>query len=99
MRKTVDVGSVLDFVNGILASPVSGQEDLRRGATLVLEHVLHESGNYNGFRYLSEDEVPDTAKPGIRKGPLVSTDDCMDRFKNTDSTRRKYYASSALMKD
>jgi len=37
----------------------------RDGWNSVLEDVLLETGNYNGFRYLKQEEVPPGRLPGI----------------------------------
>lgn len=93
MRKTVDIASLVDYVNGVLAAETddSRSQDLRMGAILALEHALHSTGNYNGFRYLTNNELPDHIQPGVRydaNGILPYE----ERFHNTDDTRRQYSA-------
>ena len=63
---------------------------IRQGITLLLETMLHETGNYNGFGYLTAAEVPPGQLPGIVRG---YTDGEIDNTKNTypDETRRFYY--------
>ena len=53
----------------------------------VLEDVLLDSGNYKGFRYLTEAEVPEGFKPGINS----DSDNSDTKFTNCDSTRIHYY--------
>jgi hypothetical protein len=92
-RKTIKVTDLLDKVNDILATTTCNQ-DIRQGAINLLEHVLHETGNYRGFRYLDADEVPNGEKPGIILDPdsICPHADYQERFKNTDYTRIKYFS-------
>jgi hypothetical protein len=91
MRKTIDVATLTDSVNEMLAAGWTSQEE-RRGMCLVLERVLFKTGNYRGYRYLTEREVPVGEKPGINPGePSDDLDDRIARFKNTDGTRVEYY--------
>lgn len=84
-RKTFSVDTFKDQINNTLAfSLVSA--DRREGVIVALEYVLHETGNYRGYRYLLSSEVPEGHQPGIRfdiNGGAHSFDDC-------DSTRRSY---------
>ena len=87
-RKTISVSSLKQKVNEMLAQSICRQE--RFGMIRVLEFTLHETGNYRGFRYLTEREVPTGELPGINvddKGPL---DDILARFQDTDCTRVEY---------
>jgi len=82
-RKTVDVEFVLNAVNEILKDSLCPPER-RKGMINVLETILVETGNYKGFRYLGESEVPAYEKPGI-------WDVTENRFDDTDSTRVQYF--------
>jgi hypothetical protein len=89
-RKTVDVEAFKAMTNQVLrVSTVS--PDLRKGWMAALEWILHETGNYRGFRYLTVDEVPGSGMPGIRTdrdgNPLP--DDL--RWQSCDETRRSYH--------
>jgi hypothetical protein len=57
----------------------------------ALEYVLHESGNYRGFRYLLAAEVPAGAKPGVIYEGHLPHPDIEKRFANTDNTRVQYF--------
>jgi hypothetical protein len=86
-RKTIKVDDIRKQVNEALAgyerSSYSDEYDNTIGGQIVLlESILHSTGNYSGFRYLSKQEVPDGQKPGIN-------DDYT--FDNTDPLRRHYY--------
>lgn len=86
-RKTFDVNALTVTVNEMCANSTCSPE-VRQGAMNVLEHVLHESGNYRGFQYLGADKVPAGEKPGINWG---FDNDYEARFFNTDPTRVYYY--------
>jgi len=86
-RKTVDVSSTKDKVNEMLAVSTCSA-GVRQGAINVLENILHETGNYRGFRYLGVDEIPANQTPGIRWG---FDDNVVARFFNTDPTRVQYF--------
>jgi len=86
-KKTFNVNEFRVLVNNTLATTGEGEMQYRHGIIDALEHVLHETGNYKGFRYLSKDEVP-WGIPGIN-GPIEDLS-YEERFANTDSTRREY---------
>ena len=55
-RKTVEVGALLYRLNYFLASDKSTAEEREVMCTFV-EGVLHDTGNYEGYRYLDTDEI------------------------------------------
>ena len=87
-RKTLDVEDLINTINHVLRTHV-GSIDHRKGVQNTIEYVLHKTGNYKGFRYLTNDEVPAGELPGVR----YSDDGILpypERFENTDSTRVQY---------
>jgi hypothetical protein len=85
-KKTVGVQIVKNAVNSMLKYSECSS-DIRTGQILVLERILNDTGNYQGFKYLSESEVPTGKLPGIR----LNVDQSSDlKFQETDSTRREY---------
>jgi len=88
-RKTYNVSELVDLVNGICKNSAPEVADRRQGAMNVLEAVLHETGNYKGFRYLLEDEC--TGNPGVRYLNGLPHPDFELRFKDTDRTRVMYF--------
>lgn len=68
-RKTVNIIDLRIKVNDMIRLSTCSK-DVRRGMIAVLETMLLDTGNYNGFRYLEADEVPEGSQPGI-----VRTDD------------------------
>lgn len=65
----------------------------RQGLMYALESVLHQTGNYKGFRYLLQDEVPVGSLPGIIVNGTVEDTPHEDRFPEgkVDSTRVEYF--------
>jgi hypothetical protein len=89
-RKTVALALVIDQINTVLADPNSHSQSRRTLLTLA-ETILHTTNNYQGFRYLSNTELPDTVQPGVRY--CTNTGQILDypqRFENTDPTRVQY---------
>ena len=87
---TFDTTELVNSVNSMLAQGPSVSFAVRQGAMQVLEQVLHATGNYRGFRYLTADEVADGA-PGINMVSGQIHPDPVLRFVNTDCTRVKYF--------
>ena len=95
-RKTINVLKVLEKANHYLRhsqarSPegVAEMEARRRGVASLLEGVLWETGNYEGFNYLSEGEVPTGELPGI-----VRNETYPHEF--PDESRRVYFRARNL---
>jgi len=88
-RKTVSVEWLKTQVNASLRAKHTTVEE-RQGMISLMDRVLHETGNWRGFRHLRLKEVPEDAKPGIwcyvDGEPLPFP----DRFIDTDETRREY---------
>ena len=53
-RKTIEVEFVKNRVNEMLANSTCSPKE-RRAMAIVLDIILHETGNYRGFRYLQLD--------------------------------------------
>jgi len=94
--------SVLDMIELVnrrnLESTCS--PDVRQGWNSLLEDMLHATGNYSGFGYYSNDDLPSTVQPGVRvettdMGRGVA-DDMNERFRDCDDTRRFYYVPVGL---
>jgi hypothetical protein len=85
-RKTVRIEDLRTMINSRLKDTPDSSRAEREAYSSLLESLLHETGNYNGFRYLSESELPFGSKPGIRD---LSED--VPSFHDTDSTRVHYF--------
>lgn len=57
LRRTVEVGTLLHRVNYFLANDQSTAEEREVMCTFI-EGVLHDTGNYCGFRYLESADYP-----------------------------------------
>lgn len=91
MRKTIEVSKLVDYVNAQLLNEDYGNKESRQALMSMLEHVLLETGNYAGFRYLTNNELRADTTPGVRyNGPEIL--DYPERFVNTDNTRVQYSA-------
>jgi hypothetical protein len=90
-RKTFQVEDLKNIVNGICKDSSHEYAERRKGAMNVLEHILHETKNYQGFRYLRAHEV--VGQPGINASDDGSMPhpDYIKRFENTDPTRVCYF--------
>lgn len=93
-KKTFAVTEMVDLANGILKNSKGESKERRIGTMLLLEEILHRTGNYNGFRYLLADECE--GLPGVNyarndKGMMMPDPDIDKRFANTDSTRVMYF--------
>lgn len=78
-RKTVDVELVRNLANGMLEA--SHDDADRNGIIVMLEAILHKSGNYKGFRYtrlMYNVDGTDTSDPTVN-------------WDYTDETRRLYF--------
>jgi hypothetical protein len=83
-RKTIDIETLRKAVNTALATDTHNKREHRLGAAQTLEYALHATDNYRGFRYLTRDEVPAGAVPGIERNPHGTTE-------FPDDSRRFYY--------
>lgn len=89
-KKTLKVEELKNTINNSLANSVTGQE-FRRGLIFVLEDVLFATGNYGGFKYLLQNDVPEGELPGVRYDLHGNILPYEQRFKDTDDTRRHYF--------
>lgn len=88
MKKTIHISTLVDLANEVLLN--SGDEATReRGAICgYIENVLHKTGNYKGFGYLS---AVDMEKSRTGKSIGINGTDYPECFKGTDNTRRHYF--------
>lgn len=77
-RKTIEVPKVRRWANAALKNTGPEDQKDRKAIAWLLEKVLFETGNYNGFHYIDED------------GERVKYEDIIS--KNYDQTRRCYHA-------
>lgn len=65
-RKTVPVTNVKDFVNFNI-SRADLSDEAKIPLCMLLESVLHETGNYKGFMYIRKDGESWESKPYNRR--------------------------------
>tara|TARA_B100000809_G_C14630640_1_gene348422 strand:+ start:76 stop:372 length:297 start_codon:yes stop_codon:yes gene_type:complete len=95
-RKTMNVEDLKDFANNQLMSSIRYERqkegfegidaEFRKGVMVMIEAVLMDTDNYNGYRYLAIDEVPTGCTPGIRRDRGEEK-----QFDDTDRTRVRYF--------
>lgn len=67
-RKTIRANQVVDIANDVIANCKQNcNKDFRLGVAYLLISILQRTNNYDGFRYLPEDEVPYGELPGIKR--------------------------------
>jgi hypothetical protein len=62
-RKTIEVEKVKAALNNYLSASPDDAVGQRIGIASALEHILHVTGNYHGFRYL---HYVDSSRPNHR---------------------------------
>ena len=83
-RKTISVRSVVDRVNNILATQDLTRDECAMLCTMM-EGILFDAGQYNGYWHLRSNEVPNGIEPGI------IFDDKEHNHKYPNEYRRRYY--------
>jgi len=101
MRKTFEVEALKNKVNGMLKNLPDEDVAARNALQVLVESVLHESGNYSGFQYLDARDMEDSlhgTTVGINQdgnsqiGNYTTAEELYTlRFANTDRTRVKYF--------
>jgi hypothetical protein len=86
-KTTIKVDELKSMINLAIASDCSLRSEVRAAYANLLEQVLNNTGNYKGYRYLTENEIPVGFKPGIRTWSTSAE----KRFDNTDNTRVEYF--------
>jgi hypothetical protein len=90
-RKTTKVADVLKLVNDILKNSKDSLVPQREGQALVLEQILHSTGNYHGFRYLDANDMK-TSSIGTTVGVREFNGQTKRwNFDKTDRTRVQYF--------
>lgn len=88
MRKTVEIEAVKKAANDLLVCSADQSTDIRRGASLMIERILHDCGQYRGFRYLTKFDME---KSMIGKTVGINYDEQNNHnFDGCDETRRQY---------
>lgn len=89
-RKTIDVEYVKKFVNDFLLNSADEQTVKRLAYCTILEELLHQTGNYKGFTYLTGINM-ETSEHGTTVGIVYDVDHPLTRGTVSDPTRIYYY--------
>jgi len=88
VRKTVPMKDLIEYVNNFNAKSLDSCKDEREGKNHMLEVFLMKTGNFNGFKFLTKQELShDAISVGIRE-PFENGN---VNFTDTDHTRIKYF--------
>jgi len=88
-RKTIKVEEVKILVNNMLLNSRDDNRSGRTALSMLIETILMETGNYNGFNYLTPNDM-ETSKNGTTYG-IDFNKDKNHWFDDTDHTRVFYY--------
>lgn len=86
-RKTVEVGTLLYRLNYFLAND-KGLPEEREVMCSFVEGILHDTGNYEGYRYLDTDQIEGN---GSRRFYFVSSKIQADYDAAEELVKRHYY--------
>ena len=88
-KKTVPVANLIVKLNGILQSYHEGMVNVQEinGIRNFVEDIMMDTGNYNGYSYLTINEVPAGERPGIQMNGFGAE----ELFEDTDHNRVLYY--------
>lgn len=89
MRKTISVEALLDRCNHFFMHTEDSLKGNREGLIALIEGVLLDTGNYNGFGYLNEADM-ELSENGVSVGERHKNSR-EERFVDTDNTRVYYY--------
>jgi hypothetical protein len=86
-RKTAEVGTLLYRLNYFLANKNTTAEE-REVLCQFVEGILHDTGNYEGYRYLNTDEIEGN---GSRRFYFVSRKIQTDYDAAAELVQKHYY--------
>lgn len=95
MKKTVKIEYVIDMINAFLLDSEDSLKDAREQMGMLAERILMDTERYNGFRYLSVNDMKDSVG-GTTVGIRFDVDPAhrfRPHFEDTDHTRSKYFIS------
>ena len=95
-RKTISVDRLKEMANHYMMHSPDHHTANRAGNAVLLEAVLHETGNYNGFGYLNANDMKASDfgnTVGINTTPDKPAESLTyeEKFEGTDDTRRFYF--------
>ena len=96
-RKTVHVDTVKKMANEMMLHSTDDRAKGREAISILLENILHKTGNYRGYNMLTKETMERESKSGTTVGVNydeekgIPCEDFTERFANCDDTRRYYY--------
>ena len=87
-RKTVSVKHVIETANHMLLHSPNDGQDGRESIQVLVGQLLHDTGNYDGFRYLTAEDMS-ASKNGIAASDF-DIDDAID------GTRIRFFINRRL---
>jgi hypothetical protein len=88
-RKTINIDDLRIKANDMLLHSADNMRGERRGMMTLLEHALHETGNYKGFYYLSREDMADSIN-GTTASFGIDRQKGENKFDGTDNSRVGY---------
>ena len=85
-KKTIQVSALRDKVNKMLLDSANENTEGRNALIVLLETMLHDSGNYKGFGYLDKRNTLTGNTYGVDMSKPQA-----EWFEGTDKTRVFYY--------
>ena len=85
-RKTIEVGTLLYRVNYFLKND-KGSADERDVLSSFIEGILHDTGNYEGYRYLYAKEYPGEAEGLGTRRHYFTSDETLAAYEATAAKR------------
>lgn len=86
-RRTIQVTKLVDMANHMLLNSKDELREQRLGMCCFIEQVLHETGRYDGFRYLRSHDM-ETSEQGKSLGIIFDPVDLNHQY--PDDSRRQY---------
>ena len=88
-KTTIKISEIVTIANRLLAKSFGDASETRTGISNLLCEILEQTNNYDGFKYLRQNEVPTGELPGII---FDSSPEHNHQF--PDDTRRMYFCKS-----
>lgn len=98
MRKTINIKETVKHFNKLLLLSDFKEKDategkqFRMGLISAIEHILHTTGNYEGFRFIDKKEAIKPYAFGCDYSKITANPESIERsLIDGDESRRQYY--------
>lgn len=85
-RKTINISNLIETANRLLLNSKDNMVSERHGIAMLVETLLHDTNNYNGFVMIDElgmEKSENGNIPGVRRHSE-------DKWENTDNSRIQF---------